>query len=108
METRMMKSLLLVSVILLSGSAVQAAQSNGGGGGGASFSCGEPSTPNFCSCTGGIDSRDCKNMKKNCSGDITCPPLLDNCTCKYDAAKPDSKIKVQKVPTGTIQMKQNP
>jgi hypothetical protein len=104
-----MRMLLFAATFLLSAAVAQAAQNTGGGGaGGASFSCGEPETPTFCSCTGGIDSRDCKNMKKNCSGDITCPPLLDNCTCKYDAAKASGKLKIQKVPTGTLQMKQNP
>ena len=69
--------------LLLTAGMVEAAQNTGGGTGGASFSCGEPGNPNSCSCTGPIDSTDCKNMKKNCSGDITCGWLVDNCTCKY-------------------------
>jgi hypothetical protein len=100
-----MRIVLLAAVLTFAATTAMAAQNNGGGGGGLGFSCGEPSTPNFCSCTGGIDGTDCKNMKKNCTGDITCPPLLDNCTCKYVPAKaPGGGGKTLQVPkAGTLQ-----
>ncbi len=100
--------ILLATMFLLSAAAAQAAQNTGGGGAGSTgFMCGEPETPNFCSCTGGIDGPDCKNMKKNCTGDITCPPLLDNCTCKYVPAKSSGgKIKIQKLPPATVKQNQ--
>ena len=73
--------------LLLTAGVVEAAQNTGGGaGGGASFLCGEPDNPGKCSCMGPIDSTDCKNMKKNCDGDISCGWLVDNCTCKYTPA----------------------
>jgi hypothetical protein len=98
-----MRLILLAAALAFSASAAIAAQNTGGGGGGLGFSCGEPETPNFCSCTGGIDSNDCKNMKKNCSGDITCPPLLDNCTCKYVPLKSGGGgLRIEKVPAGTL------
>jgi hypothetical protein len=99
-----MRIVLLAAGLAFSVTTAMAAQNTGGGGSGLGFSCGEASTPNFCSCTGGIDSLDCKNMKKNCTGDITCPPLLDNCTCKYVPAKASGGgLKIQKLPNGALQ-----
>ena len=49
-----------------------------------SFECGDHDS-SLCSCAGPADSRDCRGMKKNCSGPITCGGLLERCTCKYTA-----------------------
>lgn len=69
-------------------------------GGGLSFSCNEPGWPGTCSCTGPIDSADCKAMKKNCSGDITCGWLVDNCTCKMALVRPTRPL--YKLNTGGV------
>lgn len=74
-------------VALLTCGMAEAAPNTGGGTGGASFTCGGPDYPGKCSCTGPADSVDCKNMKKNCDGDISCGWLVDNCTCKYTAVR---------------------
>jgi len=57
----------------------------GGSRGGLGFSCNEPTNPRRCSCTGPIDSVDCKSMAKNCDGEISCGWAVDNCTCKHKA-----------------------
>jgi hypothetical protein len=49
------------------------------------FSCGDIGNGDVCSCAGPADSRDCRGMKKNCSGPLTCGGLLVRCTCKYTA-----------------------
>lgn len=64
---------------------VQATLIKGGSGGGlGAFTCGGPDFPGECSCMGPIDSSDCRGMKKNCAGPITCGPFVDNCTCPYN------------------------
>lgn len=101
-----MRMLFLVASVLLSATVAHAAQNTGGGGtGGAGFTCNEPENPGRCSCMGPIDSADCKGMKKNCDGPITCGPLVDNCLCKYSAVKVNPVGKINKVPTGGL-MKQ--
>jgi hypothetical protein len=79
------------------------ARISGGGPGGAGFSCNEPGNPGRCSCTGPIDSQDCKDMSKNCDGDITCGWLVQNCTCKHKSSTLiGGKKKNFRIPTGGI------
>lgn len=76
-EEQNMRMFLIVAVLALvaTSNQVSAASSLG-------FDCGDHD-PNLCTCKGPIDSQDCRGMKKNCSGDITCGGVLGRCRCKY-------------------------
>jgi hypothetical protein len=72
-------------------------------GGGFGFSCNDPGHEGQCSCTGGVDSADCKGMAKNCDGEISCGWGVDNCTCKYKPrTTAGSRLKDLRVPSGGL------
>jgi hypothetical protein len=78
------------ALLIFVGSALCAVPASGAqrlGGGGLGFSC--DTDFGVCKCEGGLESKDCKAMVKNCTIALACATELDGrqwCWCKTSAA----------------------